>query len=121
MIRTPGRYLFVLHDSPYGTERTYNGLRWASEVLSQNNAEVRIFLIGDAVVSLASDQKVPPGYYNIGGIVESVARHSGVIGGCGSCLDARGINEDRILKGAHRSSMAELGEWTAWADQVINV
>ena len=27
------KYLFVLHDPPYGTERTYNGIRWARQLL----------------------------------------------------------------------------------------
>jgi uncharacterized protein involved in oxidation of intracellular sulfur len=34
---------------------------------------------------------------------------------------ARRLDADRLLDGAHRSSMAELGEWTTWADKVINV
>jgi uncharacterized protein involved in oxidation of intracellular sulfur len=36
-------------------------------------------------------------------------------------MDARAVTEDRLVPGAHRSSMAELAEWTMWADQVINV
>jgi uncharacterized protein involved in oxidation of intracellular sulfur len=113
-------FLFVLHDPPYGTERTYNGLRWAREVL-KDDTEVRVFLFGDAVVSVNAGQKVPQGYYNVESMIEALARRSALIGTCGTCLDARGIAEDQLAKGAHRSSMAELAEWTAWADQVINV
>ncbi|MDQ4069627.1 MAG: DsrE family protein [Actinomycetota bacterium] len=113
-------YLFVFHDPPYGTERTFNGLRWAKEVLGEGT-QLRVFLFGDAVVSILTNQTVPSGYYNVGRMVESLARHGGVVGACGTCMDARGIEEERMVKGAHRSSMAELAEWTAWADHVINV
>ena len=112
--------LFVLHDPPYGTERVYNGMRWAIEVARQNE-EVKVFLFGDSVVSVMDGQKVPEGYYNVGKQVASLARLGGEIGSCGAGLDARGITEEMIAKGAHRSSMKELTEWTLWADKVINV
>jgi uncharacterized protein involved in oxidation of intracellular sulfur len=119
------KVLFALHDPPYGTERTYNGIRWARQMLEPAGEgpanEVKVFLFADAVVSIMSEQKTPDGFYNIASMLKAFVRKGGVVGICGSCLDARGITEDMILKGAHRSSMAELGEWTTWADQVINV
>ena len=44
------RILFALHDPPYGTERVYNGLRWALQ-MAKADEEVRVFLFGDAVAS----------------------------------------------------------------------
>jgi uncharacterized protein involved in oxidation of intracellular sulfur len=44
-----------------------------------------------------------------------------LVGTCGSCLDARGIKEEDLIKGSHRSSMKELASWTAWADKAINI
>ena len=61
------KYLFVLNDPPYGTERSYNGLRLARELLKdadQGNA-VRVFLVADAAACAKSGQKVPQGYYHI--------------------------------------------------------
>jgi uncharacterized protein involved in oxidation of intracellular sulfur len=113
--------LVRLHDPPYGSERTYNGLRWAKELLRSDGIEVRVFLFGDAVVSVMPNQAVPKGYYNMGSMFESVTRHGGETGACGTCLDARGISGETIVKGANRSSMSELAEWTRWADRVINV
>lgn len=115
------KFLFVFHDPPYGTERTYNGLRWAREVIGADGAEVKVFLFGDAVVSVMPNQVVPNGYYNMGSMFEGLARRGGETGACGTCLDARGVADDTIVKGSHRSSMAELAEWTLWADQVVNV
>ena len=115
------RFLFVLHDPPYGTERTFNGIRWANQVLGANGNEVKVFLFGDAVSSVIARQKTPDGYYNIASMIRSLAGKGAQIGSCGTCLDARGIDERMVTDGARRSSMAELSEWTSWADKVINV
>ncbi|MFI0406509.1 DsrE/DsrF/TusD sulfur relay family protein [Actinomadura sp. 3N508] len=119
------KFLFALHDPPYGTERTYNGIRWARQMLDTNGTqpdnEVKVFLFADAVVSVMSEQKTPNGFYNIASMLKALASKGAAVGICGTCLDARGIAEDMILKGAHRSSMAELADWTTWADQVVNV
>lgn len=65
-------------------------------------------------------QKVPEGYYHLDRMIASVARHGGEIGCCGTCLDARGMDEERLAKGAHRSSLEELTSWTLWADKVVS-
>jgi uncharacterized protein involved in oxidation of intracellular sulfur len=80
---------------------------------------VRIFLLGDAVGCAVSGQKVANGYYHLDRMIESAARHGADVGCCGTCLDARGIAEDVLVKGAHRSTLDELTDWTVWADQVI--
>ncbi|MFY2861698.1 DsrE family protein [Mycobacterium sp. THU-M104] len=47
------KYLFVLRDPPYGTERTDNGIRWARRLLDADPAnQVRVFNFGDAVVAV---------------------------------------------------------------------
>ena len=115
------KFLFVLHDPPYGTERTYNGIRWARQVAGANGNEVKLFLFGDAVGSVMAKQKTPDGYYNISNMLASLASKGVQIGSCGTCLDARGIGEDMLAGGIGRSSMTELSDWTAWADKVINV
>jgi uncharacterized protein involved in oxidation of intracellular sulfur len=43
------RILFILNDPPYGSERSFNGLRLAGAMTRRGDAEVRIFLMGDAV------------------------------------------------------------------------
>ena len=43
------RFVLILNDPPYGTERSYNGLRLASSLVSKEGTELRVFLIGDAV------------------------------------------------------------------------
>ncbi len=64
-------------------------------------------------------QKTPSVYYNLERMLSSAASKGVGIGCCGSCLDARGLTDDRLAGGASRSSMDELTDWTIWADKVI--
>ncbi len=57
--------LFIFNDGPYGSERTYNGLRIAGNLSKKEGVEVKIFLLGDASSCSKGNQKVPQGYYNI--------------------------------------------------------
>jgi uncharacterized protein involved in oxidation of intracellular sulfur len=111
--------LFVLNDPPYGTERSYNGLRLAGSVAQREGQEVRLFLMGDAAACAKAGQTVPNGYYNVERMILVVARRGSPVGVCGSCMDARGIKEAELLEGAKRSSLEELTDWTLWADQVV--
>lgn len=111
--------LLILNDAPYGSERTYNGARMAGTLAKQAGNEVRVFLIGDAASAAHRLQKVPSGFYNLEVMLGSVVSHAGVIGVCGTCMDARGISVDDLIQGSHRSSLDELTQWTTWADKVL--
>lgn len=111
--------LLVLNDAPYESERTYNGARLAGSLARQPGSETRVFLIGDAAAAAHAKQKVPSGFYNLETMLGSLCQHQGQIGVCGSCMDARGIAAEDLIPGAHRSTLSELTEWTAWADKVL--
>lgn len=111
--------LLILNDPPYGTERSYNALRLAGSLAKRDGEEIRMFLIGDAASCAKAEQQTPNGYYNIERMLRSVARKGGQIGVCGSCMDARGLTDDSLAEGCHRSSMDELTDWTLWADRVL--
>lgn len=111
--------LLVLNDAPYGSERTYNGARLAGALVRNDGHEVKVFLIGDAASAAHGKQKVPTGFYNLEVMLGAVVSHGGVIGVCGSCMDARGITSEELLAGAHRSNLDELTQWTTWADKVL--
>ena len=112
-------HLYILNDAPYGSERTYNGLRLAGAVSKLEGNAVRVFLIGDAASAAHRNQKVPAGFYNVETMLGNVIRHGGEVGICGTCMDARGMGEAEIADGTHRSTLAELAEWTVWADKVL--
>ena len=111
--------LLVLNDPPYGTERSYNGLRLAGALAKREGREVRVFLMGDAAACARGGQKVPQGYYNLGRMVQVVAEHRGEVGVCGTCMDARGLQDADLVEGARRSTLEELADWTVWADRVL--
>jgi len=109
----------VLNDPPYGTERSYNALRLACSLSKRENVHLQVFLIGDAAACAKAGQKVPQGYYNLEQMLRLVARRGGTIGVCGTCMDARGITEEELAEGCHRSTMDELTDWTLDADRVL--
>jgi uncharacterized protein involved in oxidation of intracellular sulfur len=111
--------LLILNEAPYGNERSYNGLRLATAVAKLEGTQVRVFLMADAVGCARPGQTTPEGYYNIGRMIKGLVGRGVAVGACGSCLDARGCSEADLAEGTHRSSMAELAEWTVWADKVI--
>jgi len=111
--------LFILNDAPYGSERSYNGARLAGALAKQDEQELRIFLMGDAVAAAHRQQKVPSGFYNMEVMLGTVARHGGQIAACGSCMDARGIDQAELMDGSRRGSLDELTQWTLWADKVL--
>jgi uncharacterized protein involved in oxidation of intracellular sulfur len=111
--------LLILNDPPYGTERSYNGLRLAGGLAKREGEQVRVFLIGDAAACAKRNQKVPQGYYNLEVMLGAVTRRHGEVGVCGSCMDARGMVDEDLAPGTRRSSMEELTDWTLWADRVV--
>jgi uncharacterized protein involved in oxidation of intracellular sulfur len=111
--------LLVLNDPPYGTERSYNGLRLAGSLAKREGETVRVFLVGDAASCAKSGQSVPQGYYNIELMLGSIARRGGEVGVCGTCMDARGITDVELAEGCRRSSLDELTDWTQSADRAL--
>lgn len=115
------KYLFILNDPPYGTERSYNALRLARNMLKkgEGQVELKVFLMGDAAACAKAGQKVPQGFYNIGDMLGMVARAGAQVGVCGTCMDARGIDASELIDGAHRGTLDELTEWTLWSDKEL--
>lgn len=112
--------LFVLNDPPYGTERSYNALRLARNLLKKGEGiQLKVFLLGDAAACAKGGQKVPQGFYNIADMLGMVARAGAEIGVCGTCMDARGIAAEDLVEGAHRGTMDELTSWTLAADKTL--
>ncbi|MHA2379939.1 MAG: DsrE/DsrF/TusD sulfur relay family protein [Candidatus Thorarchaeota archaeon] len=112
--------LLILNDPPYGTERSYNGLRLAIALKKESpELVVNVFLIGDAVSCAISGQKTPDGYYNLERMIRALIAKSVSIKCCGTCLDARGLNEEFLVLGVKRSSMSELAKWTSESEEVV--
>lgn len=114
------KFLIILNDPPYGTELVYNGLRLATNLLAKHEeADVSLFLMGDAASAAKSGQQTPNGYYNVERMLANVVRKGGRVKVCGTCMDARGLTDIDLLEGAARSTMDELTEMTVSADKVL--
>jgi len=110
--------LLIINDPPYGTERAFNALRLANALAKGGGAEVRVFLMADAVHCARQGQKTPDGYYNLERMLKGLARKEAVLL-CGTCMDARGMADADMLAGARRSTMDELASLTVAADKVL--
>lgn len=114
------KFLLLINDPPYGTERAYNALRLGQALLKRDaSTQLTIFLIGDAVLAAKAQQKTPDGYYNIERMLKRVLASKGNLLLCGTCMDARGIGDTELIEGARRSTMDELATATAESDKVL--
>jgi len=53
----------IVNDPPYGTEKAYNALRYASALVA-SHVGVNLFLLADGTAVAKGGQKTPTGYYN---------------------------------------------------------
>jgi uncharacterized protein involved in oxidation of intracellular sulfur len=113
------KVLLILNGPAYGADETFNAVRLAGALARRDDAEVTVFLMGDAVTCAVAGQKTPDGYYTLDRMLISFARHGGRIACCGTCLDARGLTAEHLIAEAARSTMDQLAEWTVAADQVL--
>jgi uncharacterized protein involved in oxidation of intracellular sulfur len=75
---SPKTFLIVVNDGPYGSERAYNALRLALNLVKRPEARVRVYLIGDGVGCARRGQKTPEGFYNIERMVKALAQRGEV-------------------------------------------
>jgi len=98
--------LFILNAAPYGSESTYNGIRLAAALARREHNVIRLYMMGDAVGTARTGQKVREGYYNLQLMLDQVVRAgSGNVSACGSCMDARGMTDEGLLEGTHRGTL----------------
>jgi uncharacterized protein involved in oxidation of intracellular sulfur len=113
-------YLIIVNDPPYGTERVYNALRLAHALVKKDPAaEITVFLMADAVAAAKANQRTPDGYYNLERMLKRVLAGNGKVLLCGTCMDARGLQDGEIIPGASRSTMDALAAETAAADKTL--
>jgi uncharacterized protein involved in oxidation of intracellular sulfur len=114
------KILIIINDAPYGTEKAYNALRLAMNIQKEKaDSDLAVFLMADAVSCGLPNQNTPQGYYNIERMIKSVILKGGKLRACGTCLDARGLTEVKLIEGVETSNMKELTDLTFWADKVI--
>jgi uncharacterized protein involved in oxidation of intracellular sulfur len=80
---------------------------------------VTVFLMADSVIAGKAGQKTPDGYYNVERMLKRVLAGRGEVLLCGTCMDARGLDDASLVAGARRSTMDELAAATVEADKVL--
>lgn len=114
------KLLFIINDAPYGSEKAYNAFRLAMTLRKEHtDVEVWIFLLADAVGCALPGQKTPDGYYNIERMFKGLVNKGAQIKACGTCADARGLRELKLIEGVEISTMSQLAQWVVEADKVL--
>jgi uncharacterized protein involved in oxidation of intracellular sulfur len=114
------KILFILNDAPYGSEKVYNALRLAMKLQQEYAAaEIRVFLMADAVTAALTAQTTPQGYYNIERMLKAVINKQGQVKMCGTCAEARGIEKLTLVEGVEVSTMSQLAQWVVESEKVL--
>jgi uncharacterized protein involved in oxidation of intracellular sulfur len=114
------KILILINDAPYGTEKAYNALRLAMQIQKDNEGtDLCVFLMADAVTCALTNQNTPNGYYNIERMLKAVLLKNGKVKLCGSCADARGLKEMKLVEGAELSTMKDLTQLTIECDKMV--
>jgi uncharacterized protein involved in oxidation of intracellular sulfur len=115
------KILFIINDAPYGSEKAYNALRMVMALQKQHNdqVEIRIFLLADAVFCGLPGQNTPLGYYNIERMLKSVIQKGAQVKSCCGCSEARGIAKLSFIEGVELSNMADFSQWVIDCEKVL--
>lgn len=114
--------LFTVNESAYGSEKAYNGLRTALQLLKEDKTvHVNVFLMGDGVSCSLSGQAPSASNYNVGNLLSDIISKNGKVKICKSCLEGRGYGNAKLVDGAQISSMTEYAQWIIKSEKAFNV
>lgn len=110
--------VIIANGAPYGSESLFNALRLAIALNEQGGANLRLFLMSDAVVAALAGQAPAEGY-NLRQMLEILLAQGSLIRLCKSCTDARGISPLPLIDGIEIGTLPLLAQWTLAADKVL--
>lgn len=115
------KLLFILNESPYATEKSFNGLRLAINLQEEyaDQVEIKIFCFSDAVLAGLAGQNPKEGA-NIQQALEILTAQGAEVKLCTTCCNARGITQLTLAQGVALGTLDDVASWTLWADKVIN-
>jgi len=114
-----GMILLIFNDSPYGSQRTFNGLRVAAE-LSRKNSPIAIFLLGDGVTAGVKRQNPSDVAYNAQEMLRVLAGNGVPVAACTTCLQARGIADEALVSGVQRGTLDGLTNLIQDAEKILS-
>jgi len=71
--------LFILNESPYGSEKTYNALRLVMALQKEQNNDVIVNLSADGVYNAVKGQNTPQGFYNVERMFKGILAKKGKV------------------------------------------
>lgn len=114
------KFLIIINDGPYGTEKAFNALRIAIQLNKDYPSnEVIIFLLADGVNCAIPNQITPIGFYNIQRMLKFATNNGTRLLLCSGCMEARGLKNTELVEKAESSSMAELTKLIVESDKVL--
>ena len=108
----------IINDPPYGTEKSWNALRYA-QALCLVQTEINIFLLADAVFCAKKGQTTPTGYYNLENMLKDLIGRGVKVKACSTCMKSRGMNTEELLEEVEIGKMLDLANWTKESQKVI--
>jgi uncharacterized protein involved in oxidation of intracellular sulfur len=111
--------LVILNDSPYSSQRSYNGLRLALSLAKSSETSMNVFLFGDGVICGLREPAPMNAFYNVQELLNGLAQRGARIGACKTCLEQRGIGDSMLLAPVKRSTLEDLTTWTEEADKLL--
>ncbi|EMM0380554.1 DsrE/DsrF/TusD sulfur relay family protein [Pluralibacter gergoviae] len=112
------RIVIVASGAAYGSESLFNSLRLAIALKEQQQIDLKLFLMSDAVTAGLRGQKPAEGY-NIQQMLEILTAQSVPVKLCKTCTDGRGITGLTLVDGVEVGTLVELADWTLAADKVL--
>ena len=130
-------FTVILHDAPYTTERSWNGLRFAEKAL-ESGMPVRVFLFSDAVYVARKEHRPPEGSPNLEDLLVRLLSKGAAVSVCTTCIEARpyeptgepaacflgtkegGLTAGDLVVGVKMGTMAGLVDWCKTSQQVIS-
>ena len=112
------KYLFIFNDSPYGNQRSHNGLRVAMAM--SRKEKIAVFLMGDGVTCSLAGLTPAHADYNPQEMLTAIAAAGAPILACGTCMESRGLTAPVMIPAVKRGSMDELLDWVDQVAKVFN-
>ncbi|EHM45746.1 MAG: DsrE/DsrF/TusD sulfur relay family protein [Yokenella regensburgei] len=110
--------VLIANGAAYGSESLFNSLRLAIAMREQQEIELKVFLMSDAVTAGIRGQKPAEGY-NIQQMLEILTAQNVPVKLCKTCADGRGVTPLPLIDGVEIGTLVELAQWTLVADKVL--
>jgi len=81
---------------------------------------VNVFLLGDAVSAAKKGQNTPQGYYNLEKTLKDLISQKVKVATCGTCIRARGLNQQDLIEGVEIGTMMMLAHWIKESQKVLS-